>query len=139
MLAKFAELHKFKILNTCFRKRLNRRWIWICPNGVIKKEIDYIMTYRPDICLNVSAIKSFSTRSDHRIIRGKVRINTKLERAKWSPSRKKVDTGKLQHHRIEYQVQIQNRFITSATIPKDDIDSIGVTQMRRRFIKLPFQ
>ena len=38
---------------------------------------------------------------------------------------KKVDTGKLQYYRREYQVEIQNRFAALASIPPDDIDSRG--------------
>ena len=44
MLVEFVERHKFKIMNTFFKKRLNRRWTWIFPNGATKNEIDYIMT-----------------------------------------------------------------------------------------------
>ena len=40
MLVGFAERHKFKIMNTLFKKRLNRQWIWISPNGTTKNEID---------------------------------------------------------------------------------------------------
>ena len=32
----FAEQCKFKIMNTFFKKRLNRRWTWISPNRVTK-------------------------------------------------------------------------------------------------------
>ena len=38
---------------------------------------------------------------------------------------KTVDTGKLQHHRREYKVEIQNRFAALASIPADDLDSRG--------------
>ena len=69
MLVEFAERHKLKIMNTFFKKRLNRRWTWISPNGATKNEIDYIMTDRPDIFLHVSVINSFNTGSDHRMIR----------------------------------------------------------------------
>ena len=82
ILVEFAEQHKLKIMNTFFKKRLNRRWTWISPNGAMKKEIDYIMTDRPDIFLDLSVINSINTGSDHRMIRGKARINTKFEKAK---------------------------------------------------------
>ena len=36
---------------------------------------------------------------------------------------KKVDTGKLQHHGREFQVEIQNRFAVLTSIPPDDLDS----------------
>ena len=62
MLVEHAERHKFKIMNTFFKKRLNRRWTWISPNGATKNEIDYIMTDRPDIFLDVSGSSTVSTR-----------------------------------------------------------------------------
>ena len=83
------------------------------------------MTDRPDIFLGVSVINSLNTGSDHRMIRGKARITTKFERAKMVAQLKKVDTGKLQHHRREFQVEIQNRFAALASISPDDLDSIG--------------
>ena len=43
MLVEFAERHKFKIMNTFFKKPLNRRWTWISPNRATENEIDYIM------------------------------------------------------------------------------------------------
>ena len=127
MLVEFAERHKFKIMSTFFKKRLNRRWTWISPNGLTKNEIDYIMTNSPDIFLDVSVISSLNTGSDHRMMRGKARINTKFERAKVVAQPKKVDTGKLQHYRREFQVEIQNRFGALASIPPDDLDSRGDT------------
>ena len=87
--SEFAERHKFKIMNTFFKKRLNRRWTWISPNGATKNEIDYIMTDSPDIFLDVSVINSLNTGSDHRMIRGKARIDTKFERAKMVTQPKK--------------------------------------------------
>ena len=60
MLVEFAEWHKFKIMNTLFKKRLNRWWTWISPNGATKNKIDYIMTDRADIFLDVSVLNSFN-------------------------------------------------------------------------------
>ena len=37
----------------------------------------------------------------------------------------KVDTDKLQHHRKEFQVETQNRFVALTSIPPDDLDSKG--------------
>ena len=116
-LVEFAERYKFKIMNTYFKKRLNRRWTWMSPNGAMKNEIYHIMTDRPDIFLNVSVINSLNTGSDHRMIRGKARINTKFERARMVAQPKKVDTGKLQHHR-----RIPSRNPALVSIPPDDLD-----------------
>ena len=123
VLVEFAERHKFKIMNTFFKKRLNRWWTWIPLNGATKNEIDYIMTDRPDIFLDVSVINSLNTCSDRRMKRTRARINTKFVRAKMVAQPKKVDTGKLQHHRREFQVEIQNRFAALTSILPDDLDS----------------
>ena len=50
-----------------------------------------------------------------------------LKEQKWSPSQKEVVTGKLQHHRREFQVKIQIRFGELASIPPEDHDSRGDT------------
>ena len=121
----FAERHKNTIINTFFKKRLNRRRIWIPPNGATKNEIDYIMTNRPDIFFDVSVINSFNTDSNHRMIRVRERIYTKFERVKMIAQPKKVDTGKLQHNKREFLVEIQNRFAALASIRPDDLDSRG--------------
>ncbi|KAI0219981.1 Craniofacial development protein 2, partial [Lamellibrachia satsuma] len=34
----------YKIMNTLFQKKIERRWTWRSPNGKMKNEIDYIMT-----------------------------------------------------------------------------------------------
>ena len=59
------------------------------------------------------------------MIRGKARIDTKFEGAKLVAQPKKVDIGKLQHHRREFQIEIQNRFAVLASIPPEDLDSRG--------------
>ena len=100
MLVEFAERHKFKIMLTFFKKRLNKRWTWISPNGATKNEIDHIMTDRPDIFLDVSVIYSLRHGSDRlHDKRGNQGLTPGLREQKWSACPKKVDTGKLQHHR----------------------------------------
>lgn len=43
VLLNFALENKFEIMNTVFRKNLNRRWTWLSPDGQTKNEIDYIL------------------------------------------------------------------------------------------------
>ena len=83
------------------------------------------MTNRPDIFLDVSVLSSYNTSSNYHMIRGKARIDTKFEGAKIVKEPKKVDIGKLQHHRREFHVQIQKRFAALASIPPDDFGSRG--------------
>ena len=81
-LINFAESRQLKIMNTFFKKRLHICWTWISPNGVPNNEIDYILTDKPQTFTDVSVINSFNTGSDHRMIRGSMTINTRLERAR---------------------------------------------------------
>ena len=64
------------------------------------------MTDRPDIFLMFQF--SINTGSDHHLTRGKPRIDTRLERINIVTQPKELYTGKLQHHRREFQVEIQN-------------------------------
>ena len=80
---------------------------------------------KPGIFFDVSVINSLNTGSDNHIIRGKARIDTRFERAKMITQPKKVDTGKLQHLRREFQVDIQNRFVALTSTPPDDLDFRG--------------
>ena len=64
---------------------------WISPNSATKSEIDYIMTNRIDIFLDVSFINSFNTGSDNRMIRGRARSDTQFERVKMVAQPKKID------------------------------------------------
>ena len=88
----------------------------ISPNGATKNEIEYIMTDKPDIFLDVLAINSINTDSDHCLVKGKARIDIMFERTKIATQQKKIDTGKLQHHRRELQVEIKNRHVVPASI-----------------------
>ena len=55
-LVELATSRKYKNLNTMFQKKAGRRWTWKSPNGVMKIEIDYILTNRPDIVTDVTFI-----------------------------------------------------------------------------------
>ena len=43
---------------------------------------------------------------------------------------KKVDTGKLQHHRKEFQVEVQIRLVVLTLILPDDLDSRGYATVK---------
>ena len=125
MLAEFAKRHKLALWTPFSRSDWAESRHGSLQNGATKNEIDNFMTNRPDIFLDVLSIKNLSTGSDHCMTRWKEKINTKFERVKLAAQPKKADTGKLQHHRREFQVDIQNRFAALTSIPSDDIDSGG--------------
>ena len=66
-------------MSTLFKK--NPRWTWISPNGETKKEIDFILTDKPQTTNNITVLNSFNTSSDHLLVRASLTINTELESA----------------------------------------------------------
>ena len=114
-LINFAVRHQLKIMNTMFKKSPNRRWTWISPNGHTKNEIDFILANRPHTFTDVSIINSLNTGSDHRLVRGSLTINTKLERARLIQRCKKPNTAVLSANTTKYQTLLTNRFEALAT------------------------
>ena len=73
ILVGLAELHKLDYENFFFKKRPNRGWICISPNGATKNEINCIMTNWPDSCFDVSVLNSLNSSSHHHLIRVKAK------------------------------------------------------------------
>ncbi|CAG9117622.1 unnamed protein product [Plutella xylostella] len=61
-------------------KVVQRKWTWASPDGRTKNEKDFIMTDKRHIFRDVPVINRFKTGSDHRLLRGTLNINFKLER-----------------------------------------------------------
>ena len=110
-------------MNTFFKKRLHRRWTWISPNGVTNNEIDYILTYKPQTFTDVSVINSVNTGSDHRMIRGSMTINTRLERARLIKRPNKANAVALSAKATEFRLLLTNKFEAFDSAPSDDIDT----------------
>lgn len=71
----FAIKHRLFITNTFFKKRNNRKWTWISPNGAYKNEIDYILSNNREIVMNTEVINQLEFETDHRMIRSTISIN----------------------------------------------------------------
>ncbi|CAK1581279.1 unnamed protein product [Parnassius mnemosyne] len=70
----FALENKIAILNTYFKRKLNRTWTWRSPNGEYKNEIDYILSNRPGMVQNIDVLNlNFS--SDHRPVRATITMS----------------------------------------------------------------
>lgn len=65
---------------------------WISPNGTTKNGIDFFLTNRPHTATDVSAINRLKSRSDHRMIRMSLTIDSKLERTKLIKQHKKPNS-----------------------------------------------
>jgi exonuclease III len=121
-LINFTERHRLKIMNTYFKKREQRRWTWISPNGDTKNEIDYIITDKPQIVTDVSVLNSFKTSSDHRMVRASLAINTKRERARLVRKPKKPNPLMLSEKAKEFQLLLTNKFQALESSQSDDTD-----------------
>lgn len=67
-LVDYALEHKLTIINSCFKKKHNRRWTWRSPNGQHKNEIDYILSNQRTIFYNIE-VMNINYPSDHRLVR----------------------------------------------------------------------
>lgn len=106
MLLNFLHQNNMFAANTFFPGKRQRKWTWASADGVTKNEIDYIVTPRMDIVQNVTVLNNFSTGSDHRMVRAKVAINTRLERSKMIKKAGKRDVTELERRRPEYQLSL---------------------------------
>ena len=79
-LINFATAHGFKIMNTYYKKKKNRRWTWRSPNFETFNEIDYVLVDKNNIVKNFEVLNKVNVDSDHRMIRCKVQIDSKQER-----------------------------------------------------------
>ena len=134
-LINFALAHDFKIMNTFFQKSENKRWTWRSPNHEIRNEIDYILTNKQSIVKNVDVLNQVNIGSDHRMVRCKIQINTKLERRKLFYSR--PEHIKVQEaHTPTFQIELKNRYeiLESLEDQNNDNDENYLTNLNNNIV-----
>ena len=67
---------------TKFQKKAGRIWTWRSPDGNTNNEIDYIMTDKPSMVTDVIVMNSVNIGSDHMVVMGYIKLNTRAERRK---------------------------------------------------------
>ncbi|XP_050352209.1 uncharacterized protein LOC126774715, partial [Nymphalis io] len=108
-------------MNSFFKKQPQRKLTWRSPDAMIRNEIDFIMTDKRRIFRDVSVITRFNTGSDHRLVRGTLNIDYKLERANLMRSTllpkliQAVESS-------TFQFKLENRFAALETITDVDIN-----------------
>ncbi|XP_062526852.1 craniofacial development protein 2-like [Bombyx mori] len=108
-LVDFLEKEGLYMMNSFFQKPPHRKWTWMSPDGVTKNEIDFIMSTSRQIFNDVSVIHRVKTGSDHRIVRGILSINVKLERSRLMKSTLRPPNAHI-HNREGFQLELSNRF-----------------------------
>ncbi|CAD6189595.1 unnamed protein product [Caenorhabditis auriculariae] len=93
--------------NSLFEKPDQRRWTWKSANGATTNEIDHILTNRKWTSLDVAVLPSFDIGSDHRLVRAKIRINSKVRKRDLHqpprPRRPVYDAATLEKNISEYK------------------------------------
>nr|XP_037868983.1 craniofacial development protein 2-like [Bombyx mori] len=130
MLADFMEKEGLFMMNSFFKKPPQRKWTWLSPDGVTRNEIDFIMSTNRQIFNDVSVINSVKTGSDHRIVRGMLNINVRLERSRLMKSTLRPSNAQIQNPE-SFQLELANRFewLNSCT-SVDDVNSRLVETVR---------
>ena len=115
----------YKIMNTLFQKKIERRWTWRSPDGKTKNEIDYVVTDKPNMITDVRVINRINIGSDHRMLMSNTRLDTKAERKKLLRKKKppKVDTREIGIKKNEFQLELKKKF--TALQELDDIDTLN--------------
>eukprot|EP00794_Sanderia_malayensis_P002426 gene2426-2793_t len=105
------------------QKRKIRKWTWRSPNGETRNEINYILANK-NMIQNVNVIKRVNIGSDHRMVRSRIKMNTRLERMKMMrPKGVKVNMNALKQKENEFQVKLQNRF---ETLQEDSLEEMAL-------------
>ena len=134
-LINFATAHGFKIMNTYYKKKKNRRWTWRSPNFETFNEIDYVLVDKNNIVKNFEVINKVNVDSDHRMIRCKVQIDSKQER-------KRLFHSKPQPLRVckqivnEFKIDLQNRYAALEEQQDDSNNSISLNDMNNNITEV---
>ena len=113
-LLQFATAENLSIANTFFEKREKRYWTWESPSKEVKNQIDFILTSQRGILRNCEIISHVDIGSDHRMLRGKIMLSERSARLRSirSPKAMRVDMCLLESNKMEYQLELRNRFAT---------------------------
>ena len=108
----FCMRNNLSIMNTFFKHQESHQFTWYRYNNIIgsydqKTQIDFIMTSKKSIIKDVKAVPSESLDSDHRLVKGKLKIHIP-EKPK-NITRKRVKTENIPDKKQEIQQAIHER------------------------------
>ena len=133
-LINFAIANRLKIMNTFFKKKPNKRWTWHSPNFENFNEIDYVLTDKSSIVRNIEVLNQVKVDSDHRMVRCKVKIDTKRERQKLFHS-KPAPLRVPQQHVNKFKFELKNRYAILEEQPDFNYKNIGLNDLNDNNIK----
>ena len=111
-------------MNIMFQKKAGRRWTWKSPNDVTKTDIGYLLTNKPDIVTDVTVINQVNIGSDHKLVMSNIKLDIEAERKTLMTKKlPRVDATRIGSKKIEFQLELINRFETLHEL--DDIDTMS--------------
>ncbi|XP_070152510.1 craniofacial development protein 2-like [Polyergus mexicanus] len=96
-------------LNTFFEKQHERKWTWRSPDNTVKNEIDYVLVIEKRICMDVSVLNRFDTGSDHRLVRAKLQIDTRMERRRLIAKKIRPTLYEMKEKKDEFNTQMDKK------------------------------
>jgi len=114
-LLNFLQQHNLFAMNSFFTGKKQRKWTWASADGTTKNEIDFITTNQKSTVKNVTVLNKFTTGSDHRMVRAKVVLNTKFQRAKLVKKSDTIDVKRLK--------ELSEEFAAKMNVELDDVNS----------------
>nr|ADI61810.1 endonuclease-reverse transcriptase [Bombyx mori] len=132
MLVNFLQRERLFLMNSFFKKKPQRKWTWLSPDAVTKNEIDFIMTDKKHIFRDVSVISRFNTGSDHRLVRGTLNMDFKLERTRLIKSTLRPSLHHMAVDPEQFQLDLHNRFAALETTTDVDEALDGVVRTLRQ-------
>ena len=90
-----------------------------------KNEIDYILTNKKSIVKHVEVFQRVTVGSEHRLVRGTIKTNTRIERCKIMRTREStVNIEVLSLKKEEFQMLAQNRFEVLSEEGEEDAEEM---------------
>lgn len=131
----FATTNNFKITNTFYKKKQNRRWTWRSPDFETFNEIDYVLVDKSNIVKNTEVLNRVGIDSDHRMVRCKIQIDTKLERQKLFHSKQEPLRVSKQFEK-DFQIDLKNRFAVLEELEEENNNNeVNVNDLNNNIIK----
>ncbi|KAM0735271.1 LINE-1 retrotransposable element ORF2 protein [Formica fusca] len=120
----FFSKEKIYCMNTFFKKHPKRKWTWKSPDNSTKNEIDYVLVTDKRICVDVSVLNRFDTGSDHRLVRAKIQVDTRLERKRLMEKKIRPTMAELKGKEEEY-----NTYIERKLCPVEDLKELPLRDL----------